>query len=223
MPSNICVYRVLSCVLGPVDKTVWSRTYTRDHYNGGWDPCSWLWACWSLGLLRAREGLGCRWGMLFKTKKEMLAQNGEERKQLPVSAVWEEELLWPLGQWATWSVLESWSAKLSSVECQSPFYLSLGNSSNGLMDSKMNVSAWRFSNMCHGGWHSLGHFTLQQAPWVGVYVAFTPHNNDEWGFWHFFQLGPLISVWGVNACSWWFQGSGAWNVGPQLEFRTLCV
>lgn len=27
MPSNICVCRVLSCVLGPVDKPVWGRTY----------------------------------------------------------------------------------------------------------------------------------------------------------------------------------------------------
>lgn len=44
-----------------------------------------MWVCWSLGLLRAGEGLGCRQGMLFKTKKEMLAQNGKERKQLPVS------------------------------------------------------------------------------------------------------------------------------------------
>lgn len=168
MPSNICVCRVLSCVLGPVDKTVWGRTYTQDHCNDGWDPCSWLWACWSLGLLRAGEGLGCRWGMLFKTKKEMLAQNGEERKQLPVSAVWEEELLWPLGQWATWSILESWlhpTAELSPVECQSPFYLSLGNSSNGLVVSKMNVSAWAFSNMCHGGRHSLGlSFYLTAGP-----------------------------------------------------------
>lgn len=41
--------------------------------------------CLSLGLPRAGEGLGYRQGMLFKTKKEMLAQNGKERKQLPVS------------------------------------------------------------------------------------------------------------------------------------------
>lgn len=41
--------------------------------------------CLSVRLLRAGEGLGCRQGMLFKTKKETLAQNGKERKQLPVS------------------------------------------------------------------------------------------------------------------------------------------
>lgn len=59
----------------------------------GWEPpqktiqekCRCLWACLSLGLGRAGEGLGFRQGMLFKTKKEMLAQNGKERKQFPVS------------------------------------------------------------------------------------------------------------------------------------------
>lgn len=51
------------------------------------EKCRWLWVCLSLGLLRAGEGLGCRQGMLFKTEKEMLAQNGKERKQLPVSVV----------------------------------------------------------------------------------------------------------------------------------------
>lgn len=60
----------------------------QDHAGGQktiQEPCRWLWVCLSLGLLRAGEGLGCRQGMLFKTKKEMLAQNGKERKQLPVS------------------------------------------------------------------------------------------------------------------------------------------
>lgn len=49
------------------------------------ETCSLRWVCLSLGL-QGREGLGCRQGMLFKTKKETLALKGEEGKQLPVAS-----------------------------------------------------------------------------------------------------------------------------------------
>lgn len=45
--------------------------------------------------------------MLFETKKEILAENGKERKQLPVSGAgfYKEELSlapWPVEAWAGW-------------------------------------------------------------------------------------------------------------------------
>lgn len=82
-----------SCLCVPVSLVSRARSlrvYREPHDPAGGqrtvqEKCRWLRVCLSLGLLRAGEGLGCRQGMLFKTKKEMLAQNGKERKLLPVS------------------------------------------------------------------------------------------------------------------------------------------
>lgn len=83
------------------------------------EKCKCLWVCLSLGLWKSGEGLGCRQGMLFKTKKEMLAQNGKERKQLPVSGVGfliGGALSSPLA-WAGWGLSRYASCALQTSTC----------------------------------------------------------------------------------------------------------